>query len=84
MCKGHALSETVLTVRGFQSAADVDHRPRRLQKSRFANVMAGFLGLHGLDNIGAQLGVRGAGSQAAIQVVLHLGEEAGADFAVGG
>ena len=67
-----------------KSAADVDHRPRRFQESRLTDVVAGFLPLDGLDNVGAQFLFAGAGAEAAVEVVLDLRKEARANLAVGG
>ncbi len=69
---------------GLRLAADVDHGAGRLEEAGFADVVAGFLALHGAVDVGAELGVGGAGAHAAVEVVLDLGEQAGADFAVGG
>ncbi len=46
--------------------------------------MARFLPLHNAVDVAAQLRVGFAGAHVAVEVVLHLGEEAGADLAVGG
>src|SRR5208337_2741181 len=67
-----------------RSTADVDHRSGRLEESRLTDVVAGFLLLDGADNVGAQFLVAGAGAEAAIEVVLDLRKQAGANFAVGG
>src|SRR5580698_10006971 len=64
-------------------AADVDHRPRRLHESRLANVMPSLFALHCAHNISTQLRIRFARVEPSVKIVLHLGEQAGTDFAVG-
>ena len=67
-----------------RSTANVDHRPGRFEESRLTDVVARFLPQDGLDNVFAQFLVAGPCAEAAVEVVLHLREQAGANLAVRG
>ena len=47
-------------------------------------MVARFFSLDDAENVGAQLFIRLAGAHAAVEIVFHLREQAGANFAVGG
>ena len=64
-------------------AADVDHGPRGLEEAGFTDVVAGFFLVDGLHDVVGKFRVGLPGAHAAVEIVLDLGEEAGADFAVG-
>ena len=60
------------------------HGPRWFQESGLADVMAGLLPLNGTKNEGAKFLIARAAEHVAVEVVVGLRKEAGADFAVGG
>src|SRR6202522_4548272 len=62
----------------------MDHRTRGFQEFRLPDVVARFFSLDDAENVGAQLFIRLAGAHAAVEIVFHLREQAGANFAVGG
>jgi hypothetical protein len=66
-----------------QSAADVNHRTGGFEESRLTDVVAGLLAQDCLDDVSAEILIARAGAEAAIEVVLDLREQAGANFAVG-
>src|SRR4051795_8205245 len=63
-------------------SADVNHRSRRLHEFRLTDVVTRFFLLNCTEDILAQFLVTCAGAHASIEVVLHLGKEAGTDFSV--
>ena len=67
-----------------RSTADVDHGAGGLEEAWFADVVAGFFGKHDAKEESAQIVVAGALAQLADEVVFAVGEEAGANLAVGG
>ncbi len=69
---------------GGSSTADMHHATRWLEETGFADVMAGFLALDDTANPLAHLLVGGTTTHQAQKVVIALGEQAGADFAVRG
>src|ERR1700733_3959679 len=66
------------------SAAYVDHAAAGLEEAGLADVVAGLLLHDHVADIGCEIVVRAAAVQDAVEVVVGLGEEAGADLAVGG
>jgi len=70
-------------MRGVWLSADVDHVARGLQESGFANVVARLLVLDSVFNERGQVGVIAATAEDPVKIVVGLGEEAGADLAVG-
>src|SRR6185437_13851161 len=67
----------------LRSAADVNHRSRRLQEARLADMMPRLLALNGTKYVSVQLLVVRARSHASIQVVFHLRKQTSAYLAVG-
>ena len=62
----------------------MDHGAAGLFEAGLADVVAGLLAVDYLADVGGEGVVCGSALHAACQVVVGLGEEAGADFAVGG
>jgi hypothetical protein len=62
----------------------MDHVARRLLEARLADVMAGLLLHHDTTNIRCEVLVGSAAAHLAVEVVIGVGEKAGAEAAVGG
>src|SRR6202042_2840764 len=69
-------------MRAWFLSADVDHGAGGLEESGLADVMAGFLSLHNLVDVAAQFRIGFAGAHVAVEVMLELREQAGANLAV--
>lgn len=63
-------------------APDMDHGAGGLEESGLANVVASLLALDDAVDVTAQFVVGFAGTHVTVQVVVDLGEEAGANFSV--
>lgn len=70
-------------IRDARLSANVDHGTGGLEETWLADVVAGFFHMNGTDDVGAEFLVACASAKAAVEIVLHLRKEAGANFAVG-
>ena len=62
----------------------MNHAARRLEKAGLANMVARLLGLDRLLNEPCEIVIGAAACQHTIEIVVEVGEETGADFAIGG
>jgi len=67
-----------------RSAADMDHGAGGFEESRFADVVTRLFGVNGVDDEATELVIGGVFPGEAVEVVFPVGEQACADFAVGG
>jgi hypothetical protein len=65
-----------------KSTANMHHRSRGFQKSRFSDMVARFLAFDRCNNVFAKLGIARSAPQPSIKIVLDLAEKAGPDLAI--
>src|SRR5882757_5198724 len=70
--------------RKVRLAADVDHAAAGLEEAGLADVVAGFLLRDDVANVAGEVIVRTTAVEHAVEIVVGLGKEAGADLAVRG